>query len=150
MEKTIMGLAIEHIEAGAKFRIDLKNRSLYIGKKCLVNNGEYEGKLTNIESFSISTLEDLYRRYKHSRPSERSEHKQKTYFRALRINELDDDDMLYGTDREVAQFELEAYLLCWVLSGLFVWDEESMGKWFWQSKNDKDFVILREWVEERK
>jgi hypothetical protein len=55
--------------------------------------------------------------------------------------------MLYGVDREVAQFKLETYLLAWILSGLFVWDEESMGKWFWQSQNDKDLVILRNWID---
>jgi hypothetical protein len=31
--------------------------------------------------------------------------------------------------------------------GLFKWDEETMGKWFWQSKKDKDLVILRQWIE---
>jgi len=147
MEKTIIGQAVEMIEAGSKFRVDLAGRNLYVGKRKLVDGGKYEGVLTNIESFSISTLEELYQNYKHSRPSERSDSKRRNYFKALRLDELDDDDMLYGTDREIAQFELEAYLLCWILSGLFVWDEESMGKWFWQSQNDKDLVILRSWIE---
>ena len=97
--------------------------------------------------FSISTFEDLYQVYKHSRPSERSENKQRKYFKALKLNELEEDDMLYGDDRELAQLSLELYLLCWILSGTFVWDEDSMGKWFWQSQNDKDLVILRSWID---
>ena len=146
MEKTIIARALDMIEAGARFRVDLEKRSLYVGKQCLVYEGKYEGVLTNIDSFSISTLEELYQNYKHSRPSERSDHKRRCYFKALKLNELSNEDMLYGIDRETAQFELEAYLLAWVLSGLFVWDEQSMGKWFWQSQNDKDLVILRSWV----
>ena len=147
MEQTIYDKAIEAVKAGAKFKIDLVNRSFSIGKKYLIDKGKYEGKLIDNDGFSISTLEALYQVYKHSRPSERSERKQKFYFRALRTDELEEDDMLYGTDREVAQIELELYLLCWILSGLFVWDEETMGRWFWQSDNDKDLVILRSWID---
>ena len=147
MEHTIIGKAMDNVEDGSKFRVDLEKRSLYIDKKCLVKEGVYEGKLTDTEFFSIAVLENLYYRYKHSRPSERNDSKQRRYFKALKLNELTDDDMLYGDEREVAQFRLESYLLCWILSGLFVWDEESMGKWFWQSQNDKDLVILRSWVE---
>ena len=45
-----------------------------------------------------------------------------------------------------AQAELELYVLCQILSGL-KWNPETMGCWFWQSKEDKDLVILRQWVE---
>lgn len=147
MEQTIISKALEAIEAGAKFKVDLIKRNLSVDKRYLVKGGSYDGELTDTNCFSISVLEDLYQAYKHSRPSERNDNKQRRYFKALRVNELSDDDMLYGIDREVAQFRLESYLLCWILSGLFVWDEESMGKWFWQSQNDKDFVILREWID---
>lgn len=65
----------------------------------------------------------------------------------MRENDLSDTDMLYGELREVARFELEAYVLFCIALGVFVWDEERMGKWFWQSEEDKDLVILRQWVE---
>ena len=65
----------------------------------------------------------------------------------MRENDLSDTDMLYGELREVARFKLEAYVLFCIALGVFVWDEERMGKWFWQSKEDKDLVILRQWVE---
>ena len=29
----------------------------------------------------------------------------------------------------------------------FVWDEEIMGKWFYQRPSDPDLIILRSWVE---
>ena len=147
MEKSIYDQAVMAVESGEKFKVDLTRRNLTVGKKYLIHDGRYDGKLTEIGCFGIETLESLYDTYKHSRPSERSESKRRRYFKALGEDELDDDDMLYGMDREVAQVMLEAYLLCWILSGTFVWDEESMGKWFWQSSNDKDLVILRSWVD---
>jgi hypothetical protein len=45
--------------------------------------------------------------------------------------------------RDVAQAQLELYILCQLLLGM-QWQEE-WGKWFWQSPNDKDLVLLREW-----
>ncbi len=150
MEKSIYEKAVEAVQNGSRFKVDLVNRSLTIDRKYLIKNGEYEGDLVNFDGYSIKTLEYLYAAYKHSRPSERSDSKRRVYFKALRMDELDDDDMLFGIDREEAQLELELYLLCWVISGLFVWDEETMGKWFWQSQRDKDLVILRSWVEKNK
>ena len=146
-ERTIFEKAIDAVTNGEKFRVNMEKRNLKIGNEYLIKDGKYDGVLYNGVGFSISTFEDLYQIYKHSRPSERSENKQRKYFKALKLNELEEDDMLYGDDRELAQLSLELYLLCWILSGTFVWDEESMGKWFWQSQNDKDLVILRSWID---
>ena len=57
-----------------------------------------------------------------------------------------DEDMLYGKRRDPAQIELELYILCQVLLGM-EWNEALMGKWFWQSKEDKDLVILKQWIQ---
>lgn len=146
-ERTIFEKAVDAVTNGEKFKVNLEKRNLQIGNKYLIKDGKYDGVLHNCVGFSISTFEELYQIYKHSRPSERSENKQRKYFKALKLNELEEDDMLYGDDRELAQLSLELYLLCWILSGTFVWDEESMGKWFWQSQNDKDLVILRSWID---
>lgn len=146
-ERTIFEKAVDAVTNGEKFKVNLEKRNLKIGNEYLIKDGKYDGVLYNGVGFSISTFEDLYQVYKHSRPSERSENKQRKYFKALKLNELEEDDMLYGDDRELAQLSLELYLLCWILSGTFVWDEESMGKWFWQSQNDKDLVILRYWID---
>ena len=146
-ERTIFEKAVDAVTNGEKFKVNLEKRNLKIGNEYLIKDGKYDGVLYNGVGFSISTFEDLYQVYKHSRPSERSENKQRKYFKSLKLNELEEDDMLYGDDRELAQLSLELYLLCWILSGTFVWDEESMGKWFWQSQNDKDLVILRSWID---
>lgn len=94
----------------------------------------------------FTDVEELYRRYKHSIPSERSQSKSRRYFMALPESDLEDGDMLYGQHRDTAQFELEFYILCRIIGG-FTWNPETMGKWFWQSEKDKDLVILRKWVE---
>ena len=54
--------------------------------------------------------------------------------------------MLYGERRDKAQIELELFILSQLLNG-FKWNAEKFGKWFWQSANDKDLIILRDWVE---
>lgn len=141
--------AVQAVEEGAKFSIDFSSRSFKLGGKSVIRNGQYEGELgvepcTEEEFFA--NVEDLYRRYKHSIPSERSESRSRRYFTALPEKDLDDEDMLYGQRRDKAQVALELYFLCQILSGL-KWNPETMGRWFWQSKQDKDLVLLRQWVE---
>lgn len=150
MEENIYQTVLDSIINGARFRIDFKSRTLVVNRKWIINNGVYDGNLriekaADIQSF-LKEVERLYAWYKHSVPSERSVGKQHLYFKALPESELTDEDMLYGQGREVQQFRLEMYILCQLIYGL-VWDERQMGKWFWQSKKDKDLVILRDWLE---
>lgn len=127
------------IEDGARFRISLKKRCLYInGKKV-----DFEGSIE--PEFSFEKLENLYRRYRHSLPGERDQVK-KSYFLALKEEDLGDEDVLFGERRQIAKFRLEFYVLCAIVSGALKWDE-NWGNWFWQSQNDKSLVILRSWVE---
>lgn len=141
--------SVQAVEAGAKFKIDFPSRSLKLNGKYIIQNGKYEGELgvseCNEDEF-LANVEELYHRYKHSVPSERSESKSRRYFMALPERNLSDDAMLFGERRDKAQIELELYVLCQILGG-FKWDPETMGRWFWQSKVDKDLVILRSWVE---
>lgn len=140
----------EQVRQGAKFYVNFGERTLRIDKTLYSYNQESKDLLPAIpESMGemFAEIERLYNNYKHSVPSERSESKRKRYFNALRENDLSDTDMLYGELREVARFELEAYVLFCIALGVFVWDEGRMGKWFWQSEEDKDLVILRQWVE---
>ena len=69
-------------------------------------------------------IEELYLRYKHSVPSERSTSRSRNYFPALPEKKLDDEDMLYGERRDKAQIELELYILCQLLNG-FQWNTET-------------------------
>lgn len=141
---------IRDVEDGAKFKIDFQSRSLKLNGKYIIQDGEFEGNLGVEPSIDtdefLSQVEKLYYRYKNSIPSERSESKSRLYFRALPERKLSDDAMLFGEHREKAQFELELYVLCQILNG-FKWESEKMGKWFWQSKMDKDLVILKKWVD---
>lgn len=141
--------AIQAVESGSTFKVDFQSRSLKIDGKYVIENGKYEGELgvpSCSEDEFLATIEELYHSYKHSIPSERSEGKSHRYFAALQERSLSDEAMLYGERRDKAQIELELYILCQIANGL-QWNPEKMGKWFYQSKNDKDLVILREWVE---
>lgn len=146
--KNIYGETLTAVSKGATYSVNLEQRNLKVDGKYIIKNGEHEGSLGVFcyEQDAISWLEEKYRLYKNSTPNEASE-KRRTYFKALEYKELSDDDLLYGISRNYAQCDLELLLLCLILSGIFKWDEETMGKWFWQSKNEPDFVILRKWVE---
>lgn len=141
--------SIQAVRDGAKFKIDFPSRSLKLNGKYIIQNGKYEGELGVSECSEdefLANVEELYHRYKHSVPSERSESKSRRYFMALPERNLSDDAMLYGERRDKAQIELELYILCQIINGL-KWNPETMGRWFWQSKVDKDLVILKSWVE---
>lgn len=141
--------AINAVENGANFKVDFASRSLKIDGKYVIRHGEYEGSLgidLCSESDCLSNMEERYRHYKHSVPSERSESKSRRYFMALPEKKLDNEDMMYGERRDKAQIELELFFLCQILLG-FKWNTCTMGNWFWQSGADKDLVILRQWVE---
>lgn len=141
------------VAQGASSRIDFKSRTLTVNGKKVIDNGKYDGVLgitwdwgtVTVDDF-LAEMEDIYKDYKHSIPSEESDRNRRCYFKALPEKELSDEDMMYGTPRELARFMLEFALLAAILDG-FQWDEAKMGKWFWQSDEDKDFVILREWVD---
>lgn len=142
--------AIEEVRNGAKFKINLPERSLKINHKLIIDHGKYEGvlgyeKATSTEEV-LSTVETLYNAYRNSLPSERSQERRSSYFKALREAELSDDAMLYASRREEAQISLELYLLAQILLG-FHWDTPRMGKWFWQSTQYPDLIILKKWIE---
>lgn len=141
--------SIQTVEGGANFKIDFLARNLKLRGKYIILNGKYEGKLgisLSSEDEFLANVEELYLSYKYSIPSQRSESKSRLYFKALHEKELSDEDMLYGQHRDKAQIELELYILCQILGGL-KWNPATMGNWFWQSKIDKDLVILRNWIE---
>lgn len=142
---------IRRVSDGERFSINLEKRNLKIGKNWLIKNGETaEGDI--ICSFRpvapiLEHVENLYKEYKYSCPSERSEKHGKCYFKALPVEEMTDEQMVCGENREVARAKLEGFILCMILKGEFEWDEVLMGRWFWQSKTDKDLVVLRSWIE---
>ena len=143
---------LEQVENGERFHIDFEKRTMKVGQAKLIDNGEYDTTQTLYdEKFDNSrTLLDkvrgLYIQYKISLPSERSDKKRRKYFKALPIDELTDEQLIYGSRREVAQYMLEAFILCAILNGDFVWDDEIHGKWFYQDKLEQELVILKNWI----
>lgn len=149
---TIYEELIQRVYEGESFRIDFEQRTMKVGKEFLIKNGEYDagrhliGKQT-MDATDI--IDELYTRYKYSLPSERHDGKRKHYFKTLSLDDMTDDKLFVARPREVEQARLEGFILCSVLNKTLTWDENKMGKWFWQSKNDPDLVILRKWIENK-
>lgn len=143
---------LEEVENGERFYIDFEQRTMKIGQIKLIDKGEYDTSqiLYDERFYDLQTLLDkireLYVEYKFSLPSERSDKKRKKYFKALSIDELTDEQLICGTRREIAQYMIEAFILCAILNGDFVWNDEIHGKWFYQDKIEKDLVILKKWI----
>lgn len=152
---TIYEELVQRVTEGETFYVNFKNQSLKIGKKFVITDGLYDDKRTlyttsELEmSDVLSYIEMLYKNYKYSLPSERSDSKRRQYFKALPVDKLTDKQMATGERREIARAKLEGFILCMIVDGFFVWDEKEMGKWFYQSKNDPDLVILRRWIENK-
>lgn len=140
---------IDSIEKyGTRFIISFKSRSLKFNGKYIIKDGIFDGglgieKCGSTDDF-LAEVKRLYGRFKHSIPSSDDCAYCKSHFKALPESELEDEDMWYGTSRNLARFELEMYILSQIVLG-FQWDKESMGVWFWQSKSDKDLVLLKDW-----
>lgn len=143
--KTIFEQAMAAAEAGERVYVNLQQRSLRINDTYLIKDGKHEGELGIDISDDLESLAPLYAAYKHSVPSERSESR-RSYFRALPEKDLSDEDMMYGTPRELARLQLELNVLAVAISGKLKWTPE-MGSYFWKSKRDHDFVILRQWID---
>ena len=149
---TIYDELIKRVYDGETFRIDFEKRTMKVGKEFLIKNGEYNSErklICKSERNALDVIDGLYNSYKHSLPSERSDNKRRHYFKTLCMDDLADDDLFIAGRREIEQAKLEGYILCNILNGTLTWDETKMGKWFYQSKNDPDLVILRKWIENK-
>jgi hypothetical protein len=144
---------LERVSDGESFHIDFEKRNMKVGHDYLIKEGEFdESKVLTREYYDMQTIlnkiEELYKEYKYSLPSERSDNKRRKYFKALPMEEITDEQLMVAERREFARAVLEGFVLCMIVGGQLVWNEEIMqGKWFWQSKNDPDLVVLRSWVE---
>lgn len=145
---TIYEQALAKVENGSRFRVNFQNRSLKIDGKYVIKDGKYDGELgVELTDSPLEQITQLYTRYQHSLPSERSENKRKCYFKSLPEHLLNDEDMLYGRSRKYTQIALELYVLGVILNGSLKWDDFAKGLWFWQSPENKDLILLREWIE---
>ena len=149
---TIYAELMTRVDSGESFHIDFEKRSMKVGKQFLVKDGEYDKERTLSYKPTMGVMqiiEELYQSYKYSLPSERNSGKRKRYFKALSAEEMTDRQLAIGCKRDGAQARLEGFILCMILNGCLQWDEDTMGKWFYQSKNDPDLVILRSWIENK-
>ena len=147
---------LERVSEGESFHINFEKRNMKVGKDYLIKDGEFDESKSmfklcehcnNIETI-LHRIGLLYKNYKYSLPSERSDNKRRKYFKALPMEEITDEQLMVAERREISRAALEGFVLCMIVSGQLVWDEEVMqGKWFWQSKVDSDLVVLRSWVE---
>ena len=145
---TVYEELIERVENGECFCVDFEKQTIKIGKK-KVNLLDPERKLMNYvdKDEIISDIELLYKNYKYSMPSERSDKKRRTYFKAFPVDKLTDAQLVCGVSRELAQARLEGFILCSVLSNNLTWEDFKADGWFWQSQNDNDLVILKSWIQ---
>ena len=127
--------------------INLKEK-LYIKEgKILIENGKpVNGYSIRQNPVSIEEIENLYHSYKNSIPTENEDNKRKKYFKALSINELPPEALFMGINRQIAREKLELTLLEGILNGSITWDNLQGDGGFWQSKNDPDLIILKEWI----
>lgn len=140
--------SIERVNNGARFLVDFQQRSLKINGRYIIKKGEPKGEFgLKASSDPLLYITSLYKRYQHSLPSERSESKRKRYFAALPEHELTDEDMFFGEQRDIAQIKLELYVLIMILNGSLKWNDFAEGKWFWQSPEVKELIILKDWIE---
>lgn len=152
---TIFKELVERVSDGEAFHIDFEKRTMKVGKDFLIKNGEYDTSrllFNNPEDpcpmeLILKIIDVLHDRYKYSLPSERSDSKRRAYFKALPMEEITDEQLMGAERREVAKSKLEGFILCMILEGRFVWDEDKLGKWFYQSKDNSDLIVLRKWIE---
>ena len=148
---------LERVNEGETFHINFEKRNMKVGNDYLIKEGEYEetrellgqafGNVHNLTDL-LFELVCLYRVYKYSLPSERSDNKRRKYFKALPIEEITDEQLMTAERREYSRAVLEGFVLCMIVSGQLVWDENVMqGKWFWESKSDPDLILLRGWID---
>lgn len=123
--------------------VNLESQTVLSDGKPLILNGKavngYKIENTNV---TFEMLEELYFIYKHSIPDDI--HYENMYFKALKYKDLSPTDLIISANRQSAKYNLELTLLTGVLNGSLIWPDDK--KWFWQSKTDPDFVILKKWI----
>lgn len=137
-------------ERREKIHVNLCNKSLKVGRKVIINNGEVQQYeiISGGDKYEFDCLikdkldlDELYAQYKISVPSENDNGRH--YFKALNVNELTDAQLVLGMPRFEARVRLEAYVLLASMIGNLKWHNPD--HWYWMGK-DKDFVILRNYI----
>ena len=148
---TIYDELLTRVGNGERFSINLAKRNMKVGNEYLIKEGMCDQGRIVYNRLLISEkerIEQLYKIFKYSCPSERSDIL-RGYFKAYTADELSDAEMVLGGNREFCRAALEGYILCASLMGDLKWSDLTEKTYYWQSEKDKDLVILREWIEGR-
>ena len=136
---TLFEEMMEHVNEDLKVNFDKKE--IKLNGKVVELHAPY---ITKADAYEISDdeypfgiAEELYEKYKFSIPTKRE---RKAYFTALPEGELSDEHLVTGEEREQSERVLNLFILCAGLEGWLYIPEDN---WYWQSKKDKDFVILK-------
>lgn len=140
--------SIERVRNGSRFKIDFAKEDFLLDGKYVIREGIFDGHLgIDYNDNPLESIERLYYTYRYSIPTERSESKQFIYFQAVPEEDLTDEDMLYGESRDVAQLQMELCVLMYKMNNSLVWDKFAKGKWFWQSKEYPQLILIKSWFE---
>ena len=134
---------LERVDKGAKFKIDLVQKTLKIdGKEIVLEGTLIDGAdVGNGNPWDI--LETLYLSFNRSVPSER-QNGNRPYFKCVSVEDLTDDEIAFNESRSRAQFALECYILFASILGWLEWQNKN--HWYWQSKVFPECIILKEWI----
>lgn len=125
--------------------VDLKTKSAFKNGIPFIQNGRpVNGYKIPDTPVNIEHLEALYKQYKYSVPDGQTH--RHNYFKALPAKTLSLNSLANGCNRQLAKEQLELTLLIGILNKSLTWQNQQ--HWFWQSKADSDFVLLREWFYE--
>lgn len=148
--ETIYETAIEKVSNGARFNVDFKKRSLRINGKAVDLQKMPLGIPIHPDLDTwLDEVENLYDTYKYSRPTKSSMAKERTAkFKALSVSELikecGHDALSNPKSRDVAQAELEIFILLSLVNESFKPEELFTKDWFFQG-TDKSFILRKDW-----
>lgn len=148
------------VDKGSPFKISLLDKNLIVEGKIIIQKGENKTKDSLIEKNDLKEIfgvEDidikrepyrvisfLYHTFKHSVTSSRW-NERKSYFKALPLEKLTDEELAFNCHRYFAQAMLEGYILLASLQDWLKWERED--HWYWVDETDNDCIVLKRWIE---
>ncbi len=143
MSDTIFRVAMQSTRTGKRVVVNIPNRTVKIDGVKVIDRGDYSGNLGLRKvspEVAFRHIEEAYEQYKYSSPQSGGR-RNRCLFKALKEDELNGTQILECN--EEARTRLEMTVLIYAMNGSLVIPE---GMWYWQSKKDKDLVILKEWL----
>lgn len=153
---TLFDYVLTESKQGKLVKIDLKNGTLKVGNKTLINkclfNTDLLAKYNITDVLPIElinkpkeNIEKFYKEFSTSIPSKESQKEELYgYFEPLKFKDLSIQDMLDSSNRIQAKVKLELYVLCCKIINNFKFDNDK--HYFWKSNKFNKLIVLREWV----